>query len=237
MAPRRGVHWSVLVSVITLAGGGHRSDGVDRHGGLFRVLLPRLGPLASENFRTPSSARRAALTLAVGWFAFLAAFGALGSFIFYYRTFAPGHESTGGFPIKAAWSLRAVRDARSRYAGRGPSCSRRSPSASSPSACGSAGRSASRTGRWAAPPSSGPLLHEVPWPGPTTSSSPSRSTSPVILYVVYRAIELLAGRLPLAPPKTGDLLALTAVALVITLDGAPDAAAPGGSAQSPRTSS
>lgn len=41
----------------------------------------------------------ATAVLGTGWIVFLASFHALDDFVFYYKTFAPGHELTGGLPV------------------------------------------------------------------------------------------------------------------------------------------
>ena len=86
-----------------LAGGGHRGRRADRDPGRLRVLLSRPARSLAENFRRTLLCASSGAAFVAAWLVFLAAFSALGSFVFYYRTFAPGHQLTGGFPIEGSW--------------------------------------------------------------------------------------------------------------------------------------
>ncbi len=52
-----------------------------------------------EGFSRTIRCGMTAAILAAGWIGFLASQHALGDFVFYYRTFAPGHELTGGLTV------------------------------------------------------------------------------------------------------------------------------------------
>jgi hypothetical protein len=53
--------------------------------------------------RTLRAAATGALFLGI-WFAFLGLHHAAGDFLYYYATFAPGHELTGAFPLPETWN-------------------------------------------------------------------------------------------------------------------------------------
>ena len=175
----------------------------------------------AENFRRTILCASSGAAFVAAWLVFLAAFSALGSFVFYYRTFAPGHELTGGFPIQGAWAPPGISHDKFTYAAvHSPWCSRCLRSPSSRSASGSAYPSGSRTGRWAARPYFMALYYTKFLSRPDHVFESFGVTVPVLLYVVYRAIELLAARMPPRLYRPGTY-ALTAVALVVTLGYAP----------------
>ena len=174
----------------------------------------------AENFRRTILCAASGAILVVVWFAFLAIFAALGSFVFYYLTFAPGHQYTGGFPISLARQVSGVSDARFTFAVVAPVV------LAALTFCFFAVRIRFRwplrVEDWAM---GGAALFMALYYTKFLARADHvfesfAVTSPVLFYVVYRAIELLAGRLPWHLRRTGTY-GLTAVAIVVTLICAP----------------
>jgi hypothetical protein len=174
----------------------------------------------SENFRRTILTISSWVVFVAVWFAFLAAFGALGSFIFYFRTFAPGHQLTGGIPINGIWTLMGISHERFLYAAVVPAVL--SALVFSFFAVRVRFRLPLRVEDWAI---GGATLFMAFYYTKFLARADHifesfEVTIPVILYVVYRAIELLAARLPMRLRRPGTY-ALTAVALAVTLALAP----------------